>query len=81
MSASAAQPLTGYLADRGISRWPIIAGLCLTSLAMSHVGMIENRFIILALLVLAGTGVALYHPQAASMVGGYPTRSRGLAWQ
>jgi FSR family fosmidomycin resistance protein-like MFS transporter len=79
LSASAVQPLTGFLADRSGSRWPILAGICLTTMAMSHVGMIDNPILIIAVLIAAGLGVALYHPQAAALVGSYPTRSRGLA--
>ncbi len=62
------QPLLGYLADRWATRLMSVAGLVMSAVGASLLGLSPHYIILILLAVLNGFGTAVYHPQAAAMV-------------
>jgi FSR family fosmidomycin resistance protein-like MFS transporter len=66
MTSSVTQPLFGYLQDR-FPLAPLSAlGLMVAGLAMGLTGFASTYPVMLALMVIAGLGVAAFHPQAVT---------------
>src|SRR3989442_5453225 len=63
------QPLFGIMADRLKRRIFVILGPTLTVLAMGLMGLAPTYALLMALLLIAGTGTASFHPQGASTAG------------
>src|SRR2546428_7801194 len=68
-SAAMQQPLFGIMADRMKRRIFVILGPTLTVLAMGLMGLAPTYALLMALLLIAGTGTASFHPQGASTAG------------
>src|SRR3989441_3760216 len=68
-SAAMTQPLFGIMADRMKRRIFVILGPTLTVLAMGLMGLAPTYALLMALLLIAGTGTASFHPQGASTAG------------
>lgn len=73
------QPAFGVLADRAPSRYyaivgPLIAGACITSL-----GLASNFSALIAMVSLAGLGMAMFHPQATASVAAPESANPGQA--
>ncbi len=62
------QPLLGYVADRWATRAMSVAGIVMSAVGASLLGLAPHYAVLLALAVLNGFGTAVYHPQAAAMV-------------
>lgn len=66
MTSSVTQPVFGYLQDR----WPLMplsaGGLLVAGAAMAATGFVTTYPVMLALVVVAGLGVAAFHPQAVA---------------
>jgi FSR family fosmidomycin resistance protein-like MFS transporter len=78
LTSSLIQPAVGYLADRNALRWPAWAGIALSSVAAGLLGLAPNYLVLVALLVIGGSGTAIFHPVSAAMAGASaPPRSRG----
>ncbi len=58
------QPLFGALADHLGGRRFVIAGLAVSAICASAVGLIGSYPLLIATLMLAGVGSAIFHPQA-----------------
>ena len=69
LSSSFAQPLFGWIADRLQRPWFVAFGPLCAALFMSMIGLAPNYGTLVALLMLAGLGVASFHPQAAVIAG------------
>ncbi len=67
ISSSFSQPLFGLLADRIHRPWFIAFGPLVAAVFMSAIGVAPTYSALLALLMLAGVGVAAFHPQAAAL--------------
>lgn len=76
-SAALSQPLFGVVADRLHRRILVILGPALTVLAMGLMGLVPTYGALIALLLIAGTGTASFHPQGASTAGEASGRQRG----
>ena len=63
------QPVVGHLSDRRGMGWPIWAGLGLTALGSSFVGLAPTFPVLLACAAVASVGTSLFHPVAAVTVG------------
>jgi len=79
--ASVSQIGWGYLCDRFGGRWilvlaPLVAGTVLT------IGYSNNYWLIVAVILVAGTGTAAYHPVAGALAGQLmpSRRAVGVAW-
>src|SRR5262252_6010799 len=78
MSSSFLQPVFGLFADRLRRPWFVALGPLLAATFMASVGLAPRYETLVALLVLGGVGVAMFHPQAASLAGS-TSAQRGLA--
>jgi FSR family fosmidomycin resistance protein-like MFS transporter len=78
-TTSLLQPVFGYLADRvqqpRLAAWGMLASAIFTSLW----GLAPDGASLVLLVVLAGLGVALFHPVASGLVGQLGIRQKGLA--
>ncbi|NOT34242.1 MAG: MFS transporter [Candidatus Eisenbacteria bacterium] len=78
LASSFSQPLFGWLSDRVRRPWFLALGPPVAALFMSGIGLAPTYWALVGLLVLAGFGVAAFHPQAAVLAGESSPR-RGLA--
>ncbi len=78
LSSSFAQPLFGLISDRMRRPWFVAFGPLVAALFMSALGMAPSYAALVAVLMLAGLGVAAFHPQAASLASEVSPR-RGMA--
>ncbi|MEJ2185044.1 MAG: MFS transporter [Gemmatimonadota bacterium] len=67
ISASLIQPAMGYVADRFGRRPLVIIGPLLSAVFMSGIGLAPTFAVLMVVLVLGGTGSAMFHPPGASM--------------
>src|SRR5271169_1812595 len=81
-SSSLMQPVYGYLYDRSHSRLFSALGPAIAAVFISSLVWAKGMGGLLALVVLGGTGVAAFHPQAASNAVAAIRRNRGraMAW-
>ena len=81
LSSSFLQPPFGMLADR--LRWPwfVAFGPMIAAVFMASVGLAPSYEVLVALLVLGGVGVAMFHPQTAALAGSTsPHRGLAVSW-
>lgn len=78
VTSSFAQPLFGLVSDRLRRPWFVALGPLIAAVFMSGLGLAPNYASLVALLMLAGVGVAAFHPQAAVLASEVSPR-RGLA--
>jgi len=69
MSSSFLQPPFGLLADRMRRPWFVALGPLIAAVFMASIGLAPRYEVLLALLVLGGVGVAMFHPQTAALAG------------
>ena len=79
ISSSVTQPLMGALADRFGLRQVAGAGVALTAVSLSLIGVAGSVPLLVTLLVFGGIGSAALHPVSTSIVGGPSSKSPGLA--
>ena len=63
VTSSVVQPVFGYLADRTACRWLLPWGLVVASVGIALVGLAPSYAVLLAVVVVAGLGIAAYHPE------------------
>jgi FSR family fosmidomycin resistance protein-like MFS transporter len=81
MSSSFLQPLFGVFADRLRRPWFVAFGPMIASVFMASIGLAPRYEVLVALLVLGGVGVAMFHPQTASLAGSTsPQRALAMSW-
>ena len=78
ITSSFGQPLFGLVSDRLHRPWFVAFGPIVAAVFMSSIGLAQNFATLVALLLLAGVGVAAFHPQAAALASEGAAR-RGLA--
>ena len=66
--SSVIQPWFGHLADRRNSPWLLPAGLIVGAVGLALAGWSPTYPLALAAMVIAGTGIAAFHPEAARLV-------------
>ncbi len=67
ITSSFSQPLFGLLSDRMRRPWFVALGPLTAAIFMSALGLAPSYGVLVALLMLAGLGVAAFHPQAAAL--------------
>ncbi len=81
LTSSVIQPAFGYLSDRSARRWLLPWAVCLAGLGFALIGLAPTYWTVLALTVVAGIGIAAYHPEgyktAASVAGDFKAMVRG----
>jgi FSR family fosmidomycin resistance protein-like MFS transporter len=78
ITSSFGQPLFGLVSDRLHRPWFVAFGPIVAAVFMSAIGLAHNYATLATLLLLAGVGVAAFHPQAAALASEGATK-RGLA--
>ena len=80
-SASVMQPVYGYLSDRFHSRVFTVLAPAVAGLFISAMGRAPTYSWLLLLVLLGGTGVAAFHPQASAkaVLGAERNRARAMA--
>jgi FSR family fosmidomycin resistance protein-like MFS transporter len=79
ISASVTQPLLGAVAERIGPRRMLAAGVAVTAVAFSLLGVARSVPQLLLLLVVGGLGSAALHPAGTTIVGGPSVRNPGMA--
>lgn len=82
VTSSVIQPVFGYLSDRTARRWLLPWGLVLASLGVALAGLAPTYGVLLVLVVIAGLGIAAYHPEGyktANLVAG-DRKATGLSF-
>lgn len=78
--SSLSQPVFGHWLDRaGLRPWMLYASLILAALFTGGTGLAPRYAFLPVLGVLAGVGVAFYHPLGALAIKGMTVQHRGLA--
>jgi FSR family fosmidomycin resistance protein-like MFS transporter len=81
LSSSFLQPPFGMLADRMRRPWFVALGPMIAAVFMASVGLAPSYVALVLLLVLGGVGVAMFHPQTASLAGSTsPQRGLAMSW-
>lgn len=65
---SIVQPIFGQIADRQNKPWIMAVGLFLAGSGMAVTGFIPNFYGLCIAVMISGTGIAMFHPQAAQLV-------------
>ena len=65
---SAVQPLIGYLSDKRSTTWAIPVGVLMAGSGIALTGFTSNFLGLCVAVVISGTGVSLFHPQAVKLV-------------
>jgi MFS transporter, FSR family, fosmidomycin resistance protein len=80
-SGSIMQPLYGYLSDRIRTRMFAVLGPAVAGVFISSLGLAPSYLGLMWMIILGGTGIAMFHPQASSRatVGIRSNRSRAMA--
>jgi FSR family fosmidomycin resistance protein-like MFS transporter len=63
LTSSLVQPIFGYLADRAPRRWLLPWSVVLASTGVALAGLAPSYWVLLALVLVSGLGVAAYHPE------------------
>lgn len=80
LTSSFAQPLFGLLSDRMRRPWFVAFGPLTAAVFMSGLGLAPSYAVLVALLMLAGLGVAAFHPEAAVLASEVsPRRNLSMA--
>jgi FSR family fosmidomycin resistance protein-like MFS transporter len=82
LASSIIQPLFGYLSDQVARRWILPASILLSGVGVGLTGIAPSYAAILVLVVIAGMGVAAWHPEGyktATGVAGH-RKATALSW-
>ena len=63
VTSSLIQPLFGFLADKTSRRWLLPLSVFLSSVGIALSGVAPSYYVLLALVMVSGFGVAAYHPE------------------
>jgi len=81
LGSSFSMPLFGFLSDRMARPWFVAFGPLTAAVFMSGLGLAPSYAALVALLLLAGLGVAAFHPQAAVLASETsPKRNLSMAF-
>jgi len=81
VGSSFSQPVFGLLSDRMSRPWFVALGPLVAAVFMSGLGLAPTYVSLVALLMLAGLGVAAFHPQAAVLASEVsPRRNLSMAY-
>lgn len=62
-TSSIIQPAFGYISDRLALPWLIPLGVLLAGVGLALTGLVNSYYLLLAIVVITGLGVAAFHPQ------------------
>ncbi len=78
LASSFSQPVFGVFSDHARRPWFVVLGPLLAATFMASIGWATRYEALVALLFVGGLGVAMFHPQTASLAGA-SSPQRGLA--
>lgn len=78
ISTSLLQPVAGFVADRVRRYYFVLFGPVVAAVFMGFIGWVEHYWMLVAILIASGTGIAMLHPQGAAVVGGVINKRRGF---
>jgi FSR family fosmidomycin resistance protein-like MFS transporter len=79
LTGSFTQPIFGYLADVRIRGGLLVVGVLASAIFMSTLPMVPNLGWLVVFLLLAGLGISMSHPVAASLASKVGGNRRGLS--
>jgi MFS transporter, FSR family, fosmidomycin resistance protein len=79
LSSSIVQPIFGYFSDRNAKPWLLPAGCLCAGIGFSLMAVTSNYFLLLAMVLLSGLGVAAYHPEGFKTVSFFTGRRPAAA--
>lgn len=79
LTSSLVQPALGLVSDMTGGVRLVTGGLILTSLAIAVIGYVTSYQILIVVAIMAGLGIAIYHPQSASIMAHLSREQRGSA--
>jgi FSR family fosmidomycin resistance protein-like MFS transporter len=81
-SSSLIQPLFGLWSDRRGAMWLLPAGVALAGVGTSLAADAPSYWLVVVLVLVAGVGVAAFHPEGSKFAGFVSGRKRasGMAW-
>ncbi len=68
IASSLMQPVYGVISDRYLKRSMAVIGPLVAAIFLSSLGMAGSLPMLIALVILGGIGVGMFHPQAAALV-------------
>ncbi|HKQ79596.1 MAG TPA: MFS transporter, partial [Blastocatellia bacterium] len=68
ISASLMQPVYGVISDRYLKRSMVVFGPLIAAVFLSCLGMANSLSGLIALVIIGGVGVGMFHPQGAALV-------------
>src|SRR5215468_6314612 len=68
IASSLMQPVYGVISDRYLKRSMVVFGPLIAAVFLSCLGMAHSMAGLMALVILGGIGVGIFHPQGAAMV-------------
>ena len=68
LASSVVQPLFGRIADKRSAQWLMPLGLSIASAGVVLIGILRNEILLGLSAMIAGVGVAAFHPEAARLV-------------
>jgi FSR family fosmidomycin resistance protein-like MFS transporter len=82
LTSSVIQPLFGHLTDRWNLRWLVPAGVAVSGIGFSLIGLATGYVSILGAVVFCGLGVASFHPESFKAVLGSSGNRKvvGVSW-
>lgn len=82
MSSSVIQPIFGYVTDRSSQGWLLPAGVLAATLGVSLAPLASRFALLLGFALLAGLGVAAYHPEGFRNTAHFAgeAKATGIAW-
>ncbi|HDP98247.1 MAG TPA: MFS transporter [bacterium] len=79
ISNSLLQPIAGLLADRLSRYYFVLIGPVISGVFMGMLGLVNNFGQMVTVLILSGIGTALFHPQAAALIGSIKNSRQGFS--
>lgn len=76
ITSSVIQPAFGYVADRLSLPWLIPFGILLSGVGTAAVGLVDSYYALLALVIVTGLGLAVFHPQGSKSAHFVSAKSR-----
>jgi len=68
IASSLMQPVYGVISDRYLKRSMVVFGPLIAAIFLSCLGMADSLPMLMALVILGGVGVGMFHPQGAALV-------------
>lgn len=82
LTSSLIQPLFGYISDKVNVKWLLPLSIFLTYVGLSLMGLSSSFLFLLLLVIIAGVGVAAYHPEGTKVMHHFTgsMRATGMAF-